>query len=107
MNKLERVREQALLTDEEIEVVHIPCNVCSSSGSPSSIWCMRCFAKHQNQAQLDKALKFVRIECDDQSLPENPYNYEDECREFTSYSKGQQDMLKQNWVQVIPKENKE
>lgn len=29
----------------------------------------------------------------DVELPTIPYNYEDECREYTSYSKAQQDMV--------------
>ena len=65
------------------------------------------------QAQLDKALNRddVLIKAADQSLPEVPFNYEDECREFTSYSKGQQNMLKPDsdgnvWVKCRPPENK-
>ena len=38
----------------------------------------------------------------DQSLPEIPFNYEDECREYTSYSKAQQTMRKENWKKVVP-----
>ena len=37
---------------------------------------------------------------EDQKLPKIPFNYEDECGEYTAYSKGQQDMLKQVWRKV-------
>jgi hypothetical protein len=50
------------------------------------------------EAEQILSIKGIRIEAENQELPEIPFNYEDECREFTSYSKGQQDMLKDGWV---------
>lgn len=33
-------------------------------------------------------------------LPENPYNYEDECRESTAYSKAQWDMIRAGYRKI-------
>lgn len=68
--ELKRVREEALLTDEEVlEVTFISITDCNSFREAS----LKLY-RAALQAQLDKALnhKLVRIEADDQSLPENP-----------------------------------
>jgi hypothetical protein len=44
----------------------------------------------------------LRIEAENQELPQNPFNYEDECREYTAYAKAQQDMA--GFVRCLAKE---
>jgi len=47
------------------------------------------------------SIKGIAIEKDDQTLPENPYNYEQECRESTSYGEAQQHTKEANFKKVI------
>ena len=125
----QRVREQALLTDEEIDKrfvdswaernteVDSPLAL-KTIDNDDSIDVLRELA----QAQLDEALKNegVLLKSDVQSLPENPY-HPNPLREYDhqitdagmiGYGEAQQDMLNpdsegNHWVKVIPKENKE
>ena len=97
MNELKRVREQALLIDKEIDI---------ATGNTGFDKILQQCLRNVAQAQLDKALKFVRIECDDQSLPEN---YHNNASLIITYNTAQQDMLKpdsegNHWVKVGPKE---
>jgi hypothetical protein len=93
----EQIREEALLSSEEIHSLNLRIPGCG----------MNLFSEIA-QAQLDKALKHkgIHIEAENQELPSNPNNYEDECREYTAYSRGQQDMLKEGWVKCLRKEAK-
>ena len=114
MNELKRVREQALLTDEEIlealEKAPFPCPM-QFKDEPK--------IRAVVQAQLDKALKDegILVKCDVQSLPK-PYphflssNTLDDKVLKAQYEKAQQDMLKpdsegNHWVKVRPKEDNE
>jgi len=66
------------------------------------------YGRNIAQAQLDKVLKDKRvwIECENQDLPENPY---EGIGLFIAYGKGIADMLTPKdgcvWVKVIPKES--
>ena len=46
-----------------------------------------------------KEAGYVRL-ANDQSSPEDPYNYEQECRESTAYGKAQQAMWEAGWRKV-------
>lgn len=46
-----------------------------------------------------KQAGYVRL-LDDQSLPEDPYNYEQECRESTAYGEAQQAIWEAGWRKV-------
>ena len=97
MTEYERVREQALLTDEEILVVienaPKPCPM-EFKDEPK--------IKAVAQAQLDKALKTdgIEIKSDDQSLPTiyKPNVYTETMR-MTERA-----MLKAGFIKVAPKE---
>lgn len=73
-----------------------PDEVAINPGLRTENYCNNCFAD-----QIRTLIKedYVKLS-EDQSLPKNPFNYEDECREYTSYSEGQHAMLKVNFRKV-------
>jgi len=101
----ERIREKALLTDEEIQ------KVVDEAYSKDSL--LQHYVESRGrweyiapiiaQAQLDKLLKLVRVEADSQEPPENPYI--DEPNGYV-YEEAQQDMLKADFVRCLSKEEK-
>ena len=103
MNELERVREQALLTDGALRA-----NIDDTPRFTTKFFDIRDL-RAVAQAQLDKALKFVRIECDKPTLP-----YLDEstgCDLSLEQIRIVKQMLKpdsegNHWVKVRPKGEK-
>ena len=110
----ERVREDALLTDEEIGKV---CN-CETVADHDWFDILLPWCKRATQAQLDKALKTkgICIKADDQSLPKPEmleFNLPSDTLMVSkagvaleqnlspTYSKAQQDMLKKGFVKVV------
>ena len=59
-------------------------------------------ARNKTRGQI-LAIKGIRIETEDQSLPDNPY-WHKEDREFEAYCAGHNDMLKAGFVKVLKKE---
>lgn len=85
MTEYERVRTEAIKRIKN--VLNLPPDIYSLAQCANRI--------------VDYILPLVEIKADDQSLPEVPYNYEDECQQYTSYSKAQQDMVKAGFVKVV------
>ena len=119
--EIERIREKALLTDEEIAKIKPSHKELARIMKESETYEPKEFkgfflgeeyrkatAKAIAQAQIDKLLKFVRIEADDQSVPE----YLDwSPRERELVQKCYRLMLKPDskgnvWVKCLKKEEK-
>lgn len=120
MNEYERVKKEALLTPYEIRTantrvlkrhgIELPQTLHGYLSIPEEerLQIIEEQEHERLQTQVDKVLKAdgIVIKADDQSLPEVPYNYEDECQQYTSYSKAQQDMRRAGFVKVEQKESK-
>ena len=108
----ERIREEALLTDEEMEKpADEACNKAEKEGiCGTGDSCMDCRLREKAvaQAQLDKVLKDkrVRLEADNQDKPQNPYAEAADRGDMHAQSRcsgyycAQDDMLKDGWVKV-------
>ena len=98
MNELERVREGIAMKLYSLVTTYSWANAFPATRN-----------RFLNKADKILSLKGIRIECDDQSLPEN---YHNNASLIITYNTAQQDMLKpdsegNHWMKVIPKENKE
>ena len=126
MTEYERVREQALLTEEEIYGALLKADteyerkmaerkqaLRENRGLPVFPYFEEMRRLFIAQAQLDKALKAdgIEIKSDDQSLP-NADRLKAELKKqggyhtarTKAYALAQQDMLKAGFIKVIPKE---
>jgi len=115
MNELERVKKEALLTDDEIIYLYdqlaMTNQSCTLAIHSIPYGAVRDWANIIARNQLDKALKTdgIRVEAKDQSLPEKEFI---SSNENYRYAEAQQDMLKPDsegkiWVKVEPKGGKE
>jgi len=104
----ERVKEEALLTDEELyKLKRRRTNTNAYDIQRTDVLNL---VKDVAQAQLDKVLKYVEIRAKDQVLPKSWVNYSDLFEDkvlSAHYKQAQQDMLKAGFVKVEPKGGKE
>ena len=109
MTEYERVKEETLLTDEEIGQVKLKRFPIQVTYELAFMFMARAVA----QAQLDKFLKTdgIEIRADDQSLPKNPIETTDEISRLKHYwfNEGAATMLKpdkegRHFIKVAPKE---
>ena len=102
MTEYERIREKALLTDEQQCDWADQVNECHPNLSVPIQNTILNLIQEVAQAQLDKALKTegIEIRADDQGLPlSGPYN----LAVATFVRQARQEMLKAGFIRVIPK----
>jgi len=98
----EKIKQEALLSDEEINLLLD--RPVIEFGVKSVLLGLEELDEIK-QAQIDNLLKNkkVRVEADDQKLPENPY-FETKLiplsEGYIGYKQAQQDMLKEGWRKV-------
>lgn len=116
MDELERVREEALLTDEKIFEVQqgITWDEYKKEIGASDALLVESYMEDSDflkmvcEAQLDKALKhkMVRLEAENQELPISTFScdnaFEAACR--FGYATALDDIKKEGWVKCLKKE---
>ena len=106
MNEIERVKQEALLSDEEIMELE------PRFKEMDSFVCDGTDFDKVAEAQLEKLLKHkkVRIEADDQKLPEVPnfhqLNSPTAFNRRSGYKQAQQDMIDDGWVKCLERKEK-
>ncbi len=112
MNKVEEFEKRVRLTDEDWESVNKKCGfdvmdiIINLDNRYTKNEQMEMIAKRSDetaQAQLNKVLNDPDLALINRKKkePENPFNYEDECREFMAYSKARQDRHKAGFTHSI------